>query len=305
MNQLYRIMHMPIDRLIRKLTGHKEKYVVCIRELNDNNDILTQNSTLNFKILFNDDWCWYADPILQEYQGTIVLFMEQFDLKINRGAIACSIFKEGFFSNPVTIIKESFHMSFPFTFLWNEKMYMIPETSEDKSVCLYKAIKYPFEWQMVQKMKTKMHLVDSVVVNINKEKLTVLASEFDKKNGLKVRFIKYFIVHNNKGFSLEYDEKFNCRQKFGLTNRNAGKIVNKFGNLILPTQESTNVDYGFCLNFLTFKINHLNELIFGKNVKKIVPEDISVDGIGLKKMIGVHTYTKFGKYEIIDLRYLD
>lgn len=139
MNQLYRAMHMPVSRLIKKLMGHKEKYVVCVNELNDNSDIFTKNSTLNFKILFHDNWCWYADPILQEYQGEIVLFMEQFDLKLNRGAIACSTLKDGIFSDPVTIIKEPFHMSFPVTFLWNEQMYMIPETSEDNSVCLYEA----------------------------------------------------------------------------------------------------------------------------------------------------------------------
>ena len=305
MNQLYRAVHMPIGRLIKKIMGHKEKYVICIRKIQKNDDILTVNSPMDFEILFHDKSCWFADPILQEYCGKTALFMEQFDLKTNCGMIACSILQDNVFHKPIPVIKEPFHMSFPLTFIWNGELYMIPETSADNSVRLYKVVKYPFKWELVKRFETKIPLVDSVVLKVCSDKLIILASEPDQKNGLQVKFVKYFICINNGEFVIKYDEEYNCKQKFNFKNRNAGKMFMSGKSLVLPTQESTKTDYGFCLNFQSISFYNDTDFWLKVPMKQVAPIDINVVGMKLKDEIGVHTYAKSETYEIIDLRYLD
>lgn len=285
MNKIYKAFHMPFTRLLKKLTGYKEVYTICLKT-RDN----------QYKQLFNENGCWYADPLFQNYKSCDALFLEKYDLHTKKGVIACSCLINGNFESPKTIIEESFHMSFPMTFEWMGYLYMIPETSDDESIRIYECLKFPFEWKMKKRFLINKKIVDSVVLKINEDEISLLASEICLKNALKVRFFKYKI---NKKWELIEEEVFNEKQNFNYKDRNAGKVISENNKLILPTQESTNIDYGYSINFREIEgENILND------ISSIIPKDVYVENIQQDNMIGVHTYTKLNKLEVIDLRYL-
>ena len=122
---------------------------------------------------------------------------------------------------------------------------------------------------------------------------------------MRVKFVKYFICVNNGELVIKYDEEYNCKQKFNFKNRNAGKMFMSGKSLVLPTQESTKTDYGFCLNFQSIIFYNDTDFLLKVPMKQVAPIDINVAGMKLKDEIGVHTYAKSETYEIIDLRYLD
>jgi hypothetical protein len=63
------------------------------------------------------------------------------------------------------VLDESFHLSYPNVFKWKDDYYMIPESVAVKSVRLYKARHFPYEWQFIKTLITDRHLVDSQVLH--------------------------------------------------------------------------------------------------------------------------------------------
>lgn len=50
------------------------------------------------------------------------------------------------------VLDEPFHLSFPYVFKWRSDYYMVPESSKDKSIRLYKAEYFPYKWRFVKKL---------------------------------------------------------------------------------------------------------------------------------------------------------
>jgi hypothetical protein len=46
------------------------------------------------------------------------------------------------------ILREPFHLSYPFVFEHQEAIWMIPETAQDRSVRLYRAVEFPSQWRL-------------------------------------------------------------------------------------------------------------------------------------------------------------
>jgi hypothetical protein len=58
------------------------------------------------------------------------------------------------------IIHEEFHLSYPYVFEWNNSYYLIPESTKDLSVRLYKAISFPEKWEYVGNLLSGVRYAD-------------------------------------------------------------------------------------------------------------------------------------------------
>ena len=285
-----RIKQIPLHRLVKKVLGFDEIYTIAYRKRNDG--IILDSLNREFSIIPYSDKYWYADPIAFTKNGEDYLFVEKFDRKKQKGRIAFSELND----NNIcfrTVIEENYHMSFPMVFEWNGDVYMIPETSENKSINIYIAEAFPDKWKCVDVIRTEEKLVDTVIIEKNNMDIVILASEICDGNELFVRYVKYKLKMLDSGkFALEKIEKSDL---FNLNDRNAGRIFEYKGESYLPTQNSSEFDYGVSLSYRDKN---------GNEIKKIEADDIVVDKISKGNIIGVHTYSITDKYEIIDLRYL-
>ena len=68
MNQLYRALHMPPLRLVRKLMGHKEIYTIGWRRFVPGESLPETGAGEFTPMPYSPDY-WYADPILFEENG--------------------------------------------------------------------------------------------------------------------------------------------------------------------------------------------------------------------------------------------
>lgn len=50
------------------------------------------------------------------------------------------------------VLREAFHLSYPYVFEWQNKIYMIPETLGANAVCLYEADEFPTRWSLKTKL---------------------------------------------------------------------------------------------------------------------------------------------------------
>lgn len=283
---------------LKKLVGLDDIYTIAIRKRRDLS--LFEGDLAPFTAIPYSKKYWYADPILVSDQSGTYLFAEAFERKKRIGRISVSTVSDaGEIGEPQLIISEPHHMSFPFVFKWNEKYYMIPETSENNSIKLYMPKSFPYDWQLVKSWQIGKKLVDSVLIECNGNELQFLSSEVDSKNLLRCRYVKYSLVGMDDLTSCELvlDHSYNDRQKFSYDDRNAGAIIESKSSQILPTQSSTTTEYGVSLVFRN------KQKLSRNDSPEIMPEDIRITGMN-NKLLGVHTYAQNDKFEVIDARYI-
>jgi hypothetical protein len=109
---------------------------------------------------------YWADPCVIEDKGKYFLFFEEvLYQKVERGHIAVAeINEKGFVSSPVTILKEPFHLSYPFVFRYEDKYYMIPESEESTTIRLYESVSFPFEWSFKMNLMENVRAVDTTLL---------------------------------------------------------------------------------------------------------------------------------------------
>ena len=78
------------------------------------------------------------------------MFFEVLNAQTGRGEIGLATSRDGFgWTYRQIVLRESFHLSYPHVFEWNNAYYMIPETLHPKAVRLYKAVPFPDKWSHV------------------------------------------------------------------------------------------------------------------------------------------------------------
>lgn len=296
-NRARRLLQIPKKRLIKKIVGFDEIYTIAIRK-RDKKSLFEGGRNTFYCIPYLVKY-WFADPIIYRHESEDYLFVEAYDRTIAKGHIAVARMND----NPKKIvfepvIEEKYHMSFPMVFDWCQDIYMIPETSENFSINLYRAIEFPLKWECIRVFETKKKIVDSIILKKETNRLHMLASEINPCNSLEVRFLKYLLEYRNDEWILKWDDAFNSLQTYNLKDRNAGKCFMEKNSIILPTQVSTSIDYGVSLSFIKIDGNSWIEK------GKATPNNVLIEGIRGKNIIGIHSYSRTDRQEIIDARYM-
>lgn len=299
--KLKKISKMNKSVVIRKLFSFDEVFTVGYRRRK--NDILPVSGFGEFDLVFTDKNYWYADPILFTDNGVSYLFIELFDKKADRGKIAyCTLTDQG--PTPFkVVIDEPFHMSFPMTFRFDGDIYMLPETSQDKSLRLYKAISFPDKWELVKRFETSELLVDTVVTHVSEKSFGILACESNPDKEYECRFLKFEITKDNPGeFSIRADKDFNSIQKFDLVSRNGGPIFDYDGKRYIAAQESSFSEYGLYMNYYEYD-ESIKNIATDCKLNKLSTKNFILHGA--PKGEGIHSYCFNDDYEIIDLKYME
>ena len=287
--QVYRALHMNKKRLLKKIFSYEEIYAVGIRKRDGEHTLLDDTST-PFAVIPTDRNHWYADPLIYEFDGKSYLFVESFDRKKGKGSIAAAEVNECGTYTFRTVIDEPYHLSFPMIFHWKGQIYMCPESSGNMSLNLYRCISMPDQWEKVCELNTPVPLVDTIVMNETEEGLQLLSSTFREDNGL---YVKYMVSTLTEDLMLSVQEN---TAEFNLTERNAGVPFIAGGVKYLPTQQSTDIDYGVYLNIVPVNTE--------APAVRLSADDLTWAGLPDYEKIGIHTYSLTDRYEVIDLRYL-
>ena len=103
-----------------------------------------------------------ADPFMIR-AGSWHMFFEVL-LTSNKGEIGLATSDNGRDWNYQRIVlREQFHLSYPYVFEWDGAYYMIPETLGAKAVCLYKADDFPTRWSLKARLLEGPHADPSIV----------------------------------------------------------------------------------------------------------------------------------------------
>ncbi len=105
---------------------------------------------------------YLADPfIVRENQD--YCFVEDYDYKANKGCIAVYKLNESSAERLGRAIVEPFHMSFPFPFRFEGKLYICPETQENRDIRLYECVEFPLKWKLSRIIMSNVSAADTMI----------------------------------------------------------------------------------------------------------------------------------------------
>lgn len=200
-----------------------------------------------------------ADPFLFVHNDTLFLFYEQKKLHRNGTIMMMQTNDLVHWSEPVEVLQEPFHLSYPWVFEKDGRVYMMPETCGDKSVRLYEAKNFEL---------TKFHLVKKLVEQKTDDENEISFS--DSSIVMRDGIYYLFTTVSNEGVNrlrLFYSDEFMgqyqehpkspvcASKKYG---RNAGCLIEHNHELFRLAQDCEN-RYGDNVHILKVKELSLND----------------------------------------------
>ncbi len=272
---------------------YRTDYMIAYRFIN--NDFGLFKCDTKFTTFKNTLKYWYADPILYKFDNEIYMFYEAYNKKKKCGEIGVASVINNKLVNKKIIISEPFHMSYPFVFNYNNKVYMIPETSSVKKLLLYEAINFPSEWKLSKVLMDNMELSDATILKYE-DKIYIFVSKLLSTIPYRDELLLYtfddeFHLLPHKDNPIITDNEFS---------RPAGRILEYKNKLIRVSQDCSNGEYGKALKFneiINISENEYQE----NNIYTISPDDIPIKFH--RKLTGTHTYGRYDDLEVIDVRY--
>jgi hypothetical protein len=127
---------------------------------------------------------YYADPFVWKHEAGTWLFVEEFRYLCNKGRLVALQVNDDLSTGPavpVDIGVES-HLSFPFLFERRGALYMVPETSADRAVHLFRCHSFPNRWARVGTLLRDVNAADTVLFE-HENLWWLITSVRSKENG--------------------------------------------------------------------------------------------------------------------------
>lgn len=108
------------------------------------NPVLTAGQVTDIRSKF------VADPFMIRIDNCWHMFFEVMNADNGKGEIAVATSRNGLeWLYRQVVIREPFHLSYPYVFEWEGQVYMVPETLRANAVLLYRADSFPDKWSAV------------------------------------------------------------------------------------------------------------------------------------------------------------
>lgn len=242
---------------------------------------------------------WYADPVVCELNGETYLFAEQYDRFFKKGYIA--VFHVDIIngsvrcSKPKRILSEPFHLSFPLLFSRDQQWYMIPESSADNSLLIYKMGETPYDWEQIRRIPMT-DSVDTVLCQKDDMIFFINTEEHSTKKLYGKQKI-YSMTDFPYGELVLIGEE----DDYSLERRNGGPIFESSDKIIRVCQNCTEKFYGKSFSF--YEITELSP----EGYQDVLQKTIEVQDLKLDKPVkryeitGTHTFSRTDRVEAIDI----
>lgn len=240
----------------------------------DGNFDLNNLAQLSFRPFPLPRGVFYADPFTIEHNGKVYVFFEAYDPQKSKAHISLmEMDVNRNFCAPKKILEEPFHLSYPFVFFHDQQYYMIPETAANKTVSLYRARKFPDEWEFVMYLMEGRELVD-VTLHFENGKWWMFATgryhPFVSTNDQLFLFYSENLLSGNWTPHIQNPIATrieNCRP--------AGRIFRYNNKFYRPAQDNGSFQYGYGIRIN--EIEQLDENSYReKEIYSIKPESLGL-----------------------------
>jgi len=232
---------------------------------------------------------FWADPFLFKHKEKEYIFFEEYDYSLKKGHICIAEIKNFKIENKRIIIQEKYHLSYPHIFELGGEIYCIPETSENKTLDIYRCTVFPDKWVHHHNIFSKKVCVDSTIIKKNENYFLFTTEQEEINNSLTNLTNIYF---TNNIFNQWHKHPSNPISTNVKNSRSAGSIFFDEDKFFRPVQDCSQ-SYGS--NLTIMKINKLSKTEYEEE------EYISCNPKRLG-YLGMHHLSYNKKYIVLDAK---
>ena len=247
-------------------------------------------SLKKFKEIKNPTGRFLADPFVMINKNKKIIFVEDYFFEDNKGRISAIDVTNNEDKFLGLVLEENFHLSFPFVFKNENKIYMVPECSMANQIRLYECIEFPMKWKFKLTLMDNISAVDTVI--LKKDDLWFMLTNICSA-GLNKHSSELHIFYSEKLFSNEWVPiKQTNPIIFDSRKARNGGIFFDNDNIYRLNQVQTPDSYGYSL-----KINLI------KKIDKYIYEEQTIDEIKpffKNDIVGTHHFNSYEDISVID-----
>ncbi len=155
-----------ISRRLTELSVRPEHFRVVWRRVDAGGSIA---QTLDwpdapFTEIPDDGARYFADPFLFAKDGRSFIFCEEFPYATGKGALCAFELTAGGVSEPIPIMEQPYHLSYPQVFAREGEIWMIPETSGANRIELFRCERFPDLWRFEAVLIDNLRAADATLV---------------------------------------------------------------------------------------------------------------------------------------------
>ena len=233
---------------------------------------------------------FWADPHIVYKEPNYYIFVEEYCYRKGRGHISViEMDREGNYTQPIPVLYEDCHLSFPFVFDWMGHYYMIPESSGKKTIDLYECVQFPDQWQHKITLMKDVRAVDTTLI-YTQGKWWLFTSIAEQEAAAPQ--VELFLFSSRELFTDQWNpHPMNPIVSDVKKARGAGRIFLRDGKWIRPSQDCS-ITYGY-----GFDLNEIIELSEGTYRERTVT---SIQPDPTKRILGTHTYANQCDLTVVD-----
>jgi hypothetical protein len=231
---------------------------------------------------------YWADPCAVEVDGRKLVFVEEM-WPDHKGIIVCVELHDGAARRLGVALEESAHLSYPQVFESNGEWYMTAESSQLKRVSLYKASRFPMEWERVCDLVTGRVCADPTLY-FHEGRWYLFGTVSENGNGT---WDELFLFVSDELTGPFKPHPANPIVSDVRRARPAGRLFVRNGKLIRPAQDCA-ANYGSALVFnevLALSPTHYDE----RPLSRLAPD-------WADRLVACHTYSASDSFEVLDAR---
>ncbi len=154
-----------IGRRLRKLVAHEGHWRIGLRALSPGEsacDPLDWRRDALWRWAPDDRKRYFADPFLFEERGVTYVFCEEYPYATQKGVI--SVFPLDDAGGPGAarvVLERPYHLSYPVVFRHDGHIWMMPESSANRTLEIYRADPFPYRWALDRVALSGVELSDA------------------------------------------------------------------------------------------------------------------------------------------------
>lgn len=238
------------ERLISKLFGVRYN---CWALFIGKGDFITSTLfRLNpAKLPKNEFW---ADPFIYYYDKDYYVFFENYNYKTKKGKISCGRVEGRNLVDIKDVLEMEYHLSHPYIFKEDDKIYLMPETQQNNRLEIYECIEFPNKWELYSTAFDGEKVVDAFFYNDEQKQKWLFVNKKANDNCSSDSELYIYKVDSLKMDKME-PHKNNPVIIDSRVARNGGPIFKYENKYYRPSQANIDGIYGAALN-----INEINKL---------------------------------------------
>lgn len=230
----------------------------------------------------------YADPFPVTWRGRTFVFFEDLDHRAGKGVISAIEFDAaGPKGEVIRVLEEPWHLSYPLLIEDGGELWMIPESTGNNDVALYKCIEFPARWERHATLLSGVSFSDATPTRHN-GLYYLFGASHDGRGGYSDTLSIYYATHLLGPWRPHASNPVLVDRASA---RPAGNFITLNGQLWRPIQDCTN-GYGAALGLA--QIVELSPTSFKQIVRHTIQPQSAWRGRKL------HTLNRSGHLEVID-----